>query len=62
MFGDKSLRSLTFQSTPPVKAATSTEIVLSPAVKFQSTPPVKAATSCIVRISYYCMYFNPRRP
>ena len=33
-----------FQSTPPVKAATSTKHGLQAAARFQSTPPVKAAT------------------
>ena len=33
-----------FQSTPPVKAATSTYYFDCPSVVFQSTPPVKAAT------------------
>ena len=33
-----------FQSTPPVKAATSTVITVYQVGSFQSTPPVKAAT------------------
>ena len=35
---------LTFQSTPPVKAATKTQQQQPPPRTFQSTPPVKAAT------------------
>ena len=35
---------LGFQSTPPVKAATSLSITKSTQREFQSTPPVKAAT------------------
>ena len=35
-----------FQSTPPVKAATSNDAPVSCASVFQSTPPVKAATCC----------------
>ena len=44
MFGDRSLQSWTFQSTPPVKAATHTLIGCRAPHGFQSTPPVKAAT------------------
>ena len=36
--------SQTFQSTPPVKAATRTTCTMLHGLKFQSTPPVKAAT------------------
>ena len=36
---------LQFQSTPPVKAATITQLPRIYRSKFQSTPPVKAATS-----------------
>ncbi len=35
---------LTFQSTPPVKAATFMNEIIATNTKFQSTPPVKAAT------------------
>ena len=34
-----------FQSTPPVKAATSAALMQSDISQFQSTPPVKAATA-----------------
>ena len=34
----------TFQSTPPVKAATAVDRVTLDTTPFQSTPPVKAAT------------------
>ena len=36
--------SIAFQSTPPVKAATTSHWYLLAAILFQSTPPVKAAT------------------
>ena len=35
---------LTFQSTPPVKAATLQPLFTQNPFRFQSTPPVKAAT------------------
>ena len=38
------VRSESFQSTPPVKAATSITCVSTLFFEFQSTPPVKAAT------------------
>ena len=38
-------RGCTFQSTPPVKAATSSRGRIARAQGFQSTPPVKAATA-----------------
>ena len=36
-----------FQSTPPVKAATSAKPRTSSPARFQSTPPVKAATNAV---------------
>ena len=40
-----------FQSTPPVKAATTTSVTVLRSVLFQSTPPVKAATSSLMTAS-----------
>ena len=37
----------TFQSTPPVKAATARNSILCVPTSFQSTPPVKAATNTV---------------
>ena len=51
-----------FQSTPPVKAATTPTLKRFIIGKFQSTPPVKAATncpSCYIKVN---CNFNPRRP
>ena len=42
--GHERLAAFLFQSTPPVKAATSTVRIKLNIKKFQSTPPVKAAT------------------
>ena len=51
-----------FQSTPPVKAAT-THYKLQYGIKqFQSTPPVKAATFAFRFKCGHGFNFNPRRP
>ena len=47
--------SVQFQSTPPVKAATLSEIEQREREEFQSTPPVKAAT---LRILDFCIDFG----
>ena len=44
----------TFQSTPPVKAATSDRIWSAMSLAFQSTPPVKAATYLLCVLSVLC--------
>ena len=52
-----------FQSTPPVKAATSVFCgFFRVSAEFQSTPPVKAATIWAICFSGDDSYFNPRRP
>ena len=51
-----------FQSTPPVKAATSSRGRIARAQGFQSTPPVKAATLTLADWEAGVLDFNPRRP
>ena len=47
-FAERYLSEQTFQSTPPVKAATLKVALLEPVqTTFQSTPPVKAATDTV---------------
>ena len=61
-FSLHSLSSCGFQSTPPVKAATTADLLFGWVVKFQSTPPVKAATRKLLMVFKVTNYFNPRRP
>ena len=51
-----------FQSTPPVKAATSIKKRFYNKSVFQSTPPVKAATGVDSGRYRRDQNFNPRRP
>ena len=51
-----------FQSTPPVKAATLYLCPSRSACRFQSTPPVKAATQAWGLPPCCRLHFNPRRP
>ena len=52
-----------FQSTPPVKAATFCAPVTAAVTPlFQSTPPVKAATLGFAGLNRRRRNFNPRRP
>ena len=53
----------TFQSTPPVRAATSIIGIIHRSRLFQSTPPVRAATLIVSSRSGELLdHFNPRRP
>ena len=52
-----------FQSTPPVRVATSQIMTAVPWVlRFQSTPPVRVATRTIAAHTDTWAYFNPRHP
>ena len=56
------IRSLGFQSTPPVKAATIKVKFAEIDRKFQSTPPVKAATIKSQAIIFYQIEFQSTPP
>ena len=60
--GAKEGRRKTFQSTPPVKAATCAQVVADSCDQFQSTPPVKAATGSRYAVSQPPLQFQSTPP
>ena len=54
---------LLFQSTPPVREATTVSLPLSSLrAEFQSTPPVREATRRLSKMETIYIGFNPRLP
>ena len=57
-----SLYDIAFQSTPPVRGATTHVILPFVSILFQSTPPVRGATPILPPFVPVLLYFNPRPP
>ena len=51
-----------FQSTRPLRGATSGIILDYVTIEFQSTRPLRGATSVRFCLSAFAFYFNPRAP